>query len=91
MKTVYTCISMWEVDLFFNMVQNYNINKIKQELKIKMKNKTEKLNNKDYKNQMKFMSKLIKLFHKYFKTDDFMELDFDEIERDLYSSYLKNK
>ena len=56
-----------------------------------MRNKTEKLNNKDYKNQMKFMSKLIKLFHKHFKTDDFMELDFDEIERDLYSSYLKNK
>ena len=56
-----------------------------------MKNDIEKLNNKDYKNQMKFMKNLIKLFHKYFKTDDFMELDFDEIERDLYSSYLKNK
>ena len=55
-----------------------------------MKNKIEKLNNKDYKNQMKFMNKLIKLFHKYFKTDDFIELDFEEIQNDLYNSYLKN-
>ena len=56
-----------------------------------MKKDIKKLNNKDYKNQMRFMSKLIKLFHKYFKTDDFMELDFDEIYNDLYNSYLKNK
>lgn len=53
-----------------------------------MKNKIEKLNNKDYKNQMKFMKNLIKLFHKYFKTDDFVELDFEEIENDIYNSYL---
>ena len=57
----------------------------------KMKNKIEKLRIKNYKKDMKFFKKLVRLFHKFYKSDDFIQLDFDEIKNDLYKSYINHK
>ena len=56
-----------------------------------MKNKIEKLRIKNYKKDMKFFKKLVRLFHKFYKSDDFIQLDFDEIKNDLYKSYINHK
>ena len=56
-----------------------------------MKNKIKKLRDKNYKNDEKFFKKLVKLFHKFYESDDFVQLDFDEIKNDLYKSYINHK
>ena len=56
-----------------------------------MKNKIKKLRDKNYKNDEKFFKKLVKLFHKFYESDDYVQLDFDEIKNDKYKSSINHK